>query len=53
MDTAATTSSTPNTEFSAPASPAQKISRTVHDARLVAKQKLSTLSLEEKVRMSL
>lgn len=49
----ATTSSTPNTEFSAPSSPEQKPSRTVQDARLAAKRKLSTLSLEEKVLLSL
>jgi beta-glucosidase len=42
------TNSTPNTQFSPPYSPQQKV-EAVKDARLNAKKKLAQLSLEEKV----
>ena len=41
--------STPNTEFSPPTSPQQRVQQLMKDTRTTARKKLSQLSLEEKV----
>lgn len=43
------TNSTPNTEFSPPYSPQQKVQRILKDTRAAARKKLAQLTLEEKV----
>jgi beta-glucosidase len=43
------TNSTPNTEFSPPCSPQQKVQQLMKDTRAAARKKLSQLTLEEKV----
>ncbi len=49
IDTNTTTNTTPDTEFSPPDSPAQQ-SGPPKDKRALARKKLATLTLEEKVR---
>lgn len=45
-----TSNSTPNTVFSPPYSPPQKVQQLLRDTRVAARKKLDQLTLEEKVR---